>query len=134
MSKVLFFLLMTTFLAQTPCGYRTLQNSTFHIYMDLSFLSINNIVSGEPTHLQWQATRHLFLGSEGPMKFIFLYFLFPIFQDFQLIKKLESKVQNSMIERTTNIPTLYPLKDLSPSISFYLYKTQAALREQQNVL
>ena len=39
-----------------------------------------------------------------------------------------------MIERTTNIPTLYPLKDLSPSRSFYLYKTQAALREQQNVL
>ena len=49
-------------------------------------------------------------------------------------KKLESKVQNSMIERTTNIPTLYPLKDLSPSISFYLYKAQAALREQQNFL
>ena len=39
-----------------------------------------------------------------------------------------------MIERTTNTPTLYPLNDLSPSIPFLLYKTQAALREQQKVL
>ena len=39
-----------------------------------------------------------------------------------------------MIERTTNTPNLYPLKDLSPSIPFLLYKVQGALREQQNVL